>query len=336
MSIRKKIVKKVALVMVVVMTLGIIPILDNTTSQATETINGSEVVKTSTITIDGVERTLIVLENGEIYLKVGEEEPMYILDFDVLEIKFDKYGTLWFIDPYNGIYWWNYDLENHELSVFNIIPRQTEDGSTTYVDDAESLVLDDQGLVIGYKTISGETYPILTLDEMKEYLGISDDPTPPPATPTPNAPTPTPTAPTATPVPTATPTPTNTEKPAVTPEPTVSPQPTSAPKVSIKKSSGYTCLSVGNKVVSKYKLKKGVLTWKGTKKSQKVKQVKQAGFIKKSKNLVYITKKGKAYTISQKGKKKTIVKKDAKKLIFKNGFVTKIKKKSGYLDVVNK
>ena len=98
----------------------------------------------------------------------------------------------------------------------------------------------------------------------------------------------------------------------------------------------YTCLSVGNKVVSKYKLKKGVLTWKGTKKSQKVKQVKQAGFIKKSKNLVYITKKGKAYTISQKGKKKTIVKKDAKKLIFKNGFVTKIKKKSGYVNVVNR
>ena len=63
----------------------------------------------------------------------------------------------------------------------------------------------------------------------------------------------------------------------------------------------YTCLSVGNKVVSKYKLKKG-----------------------------------KAYTISQKGKKKTIVKKDAKKLIFKGSFVTKIKKKSGYVNVVNR
>ena len=110
-------------------------------------------------------------------------------------------------------------------------------------------------------------------------------------------------------------------------------------KVSLVKKGSYKCLSVGGKVVSKYKLKKGVLTWKGSKKSKKVKpikRVKQVGFIKKSKNLIYITKKGKAYTISPKGKKKTIVKKGAKKLIFKGKFVTKVKKKSGYTNVVNK
>lgn len=294
-----------------------------------------EIIQTYTCIVDGVERILIILENDDKYLKVGENNPIYVCSRD-LSIKFDKYGTIWIIHSIdNGIRWWSYDLTPND-NTFRPIYNTTPEDPYAYVDDVESLVLDENNeFVVGYKTFSGETYPILTLEQMKEALGISNDN----PTPTPNAPTPT--APTTTPVPTPTPTapthtPTNTEKPVVTPEPTVSSQPTVAPKVSIKKSSGYTCLSVGNKVVSKYKLKKGVLTWKGTKKSQKVKQVKQVGFIKKSKNLVYITKKGKAYTISQKGKKKTIVKKDAKKLIFKNGYVIKIKKKSGYTNVVNK
>ena len=277
----------------------------------------SDIVKTQTCTVNGIKRTITVYRDTTVLFQLEDEEPFVIIhaclntEFD--NIGFDNIGTIWEIDEDNTISWWNYDL-TPKIHLFIGLHKPSSTDDVSYVNNAKCLVFDDQGFVTGYKDLSDETHPILTLEEMKKFLNISDDPTP------------TPTAPT----------PANTEKPAVTPEPTVSPQPTSAPKVSIKKSSGYTCLSVGNKVVSKYKLKKGVLTWKGTKKSQKVKQVKQAGFIKKSKNLVYITKKGKAYTISQKGKKKAIVKKDAKKLIFKNGFVTKIRKKSGYVNVVNR
>lgn len=294
-----------------------------------------ELVEIHTCIINGVQRTLSADENGKIYLTIEGQNPKYIY-FPVLDAGFDKDGTVWIIDYNTSIAFYSYDLFGFEnISFFYI----TQGDDFSEITDLDSLVFEtseNQKYVTGYKTISGENYPTLTLDEIKNRFGISDEPTPPPATPTPGStitPTPTPPQdPTPTP-PSKTDTTTQNQQNTVK-QPTVTQN--SSSKISIKKSSGYTCLSVGNKVVSKYKLKKGVLTWKGAKKSKKVKQVKQVGFIKKSKNLVYITKKGKAYTISQKGKKKTIVKKNAKKLIFKNGYVTKIKKKSGYTSVVNK
>lgn len=321
-----------------------------------ETTTG--VKETISCTVDGVERTLTWSEDGNIYFKVKDSEPIDVYsDTFLLSMKFDIYGTCWVYD--NDHYdeneddyvlrWWNYDLLP-DTPVFEVIPRISSDDLYGYVNDVESLIFDsDNKFIIGYRTLSGEAYAIPTPEDMETILTETDRykyPQPKPLTniPSPNptakpsvspAPTPTKEATPATPTPVPTATPTNTEKPVVTPKPTVSPQSTAASKVSLKKQSGYNCLSVGNKVVSKYKLKKGVLTWKGTK-SLKIKQVKQAGFIKKSKNLIYITKKGKAYTISQKGKKKTILKKGAKKLIFKNGYVTKVKKKSGYTNVANK
>ncbi len=299
----------------------------------------SEVVETSTCIVNGVERNLIILDDASVYLRIGESAPLLIyVGFNNVSAKFDQYGTIWVMDSRDdAIRWWNYDLSPTELD-FYAINKPTAENPDAFVDDVESFVLDENNkFIVGYKTFSGQTYPILTLDEMKEVLKDSSfTPTPTPSntpTPTPSPTTPavtpnnsTPSAPTVSPVAT----PPTTSTPAVTPKTTV------APKVSVKKKAGYNCLSVGNKVTSKYKLTKGKLTWKGNSKSKKYSGIKSAAFIKKSGNLVFMTKKGKVYTLSPKGKKKCIVKKKAKKLILKNKFAVKVQVGKKFIYLANK
>ena len=293
----------------------------------------SEVVETSTCVVNGVERSLIILKDSSIYLKIGDSSPISVY-FDSKSTKFDQYGTIWIIDSLDtAICWWNYDLSPDDIT-FHPINKPTAENPKAFVDDVESLVLDENNqFVVGYKTFSGQTYPILTLDEMKEILkDSSSTPTPTPSnipTPTVPAATPnnsTPSAPTVSPV--VTPKTTNT--PAVTQKTTV------APKVSVKKKAGYNCLSLGSKITSKYKLTKGKLTWKGSSKSKKYSGIKSVAFIKKSGNLVFMTKKGKVYTLSPKGKKKCIVKKKAKKLILKNKFAVKVQVGKKFINLANK
>ena len=296
----------------------------------------SEVAKTSTCVINGVERTLTLLKEGDSYIQIGNSEPI-LISFNMPEVGFDQYGSVWgvyYLDT--AICWWNYDLSPDDMTLHNI-NRPTAENPNAYVNDVESLIFDENDqFVVGYKTFSGKTYPILTLDEMKSYFPNTSTPTP---TPTPsNIPTPTPTVPAATPnvptpsAPTVSPvvTPPTTNTPAVTPKTTV------APKVFVKKKAGYNCLSLGSKITSKYKLTKGKLTWKGSSKSKKYSGIKSAAFIKKSGNLVFLTKKGKVYTVSSKGKKKCIVKKKAKKLILKNKFAVKVQVGKKFINLTNK
>lgn len=299
----------------------------------------SEVVETSTCIVNGVERNLIILDDASVYLRIGESAPLLIyVGFNNVSAKFDQYGTIWVMDSRDdAIRWWNYDLSPTELD-FYAINKPTAENPDAFVDDVESFILDENNkFIVGYKTFSGQTYPILTLDEMKEVLkDSSSTPTPTPS----NTPTPTPssTTPAATPnntapsAPTVSPvvTPPTTNTPAVTPKTTV------APKVSVKKKAGYNCLSLGSKITSKYKLTKGKLTWKGNSKSKKYSGIKSAAFIKKSSNLVFLTKKGKVYTLSPKGKKKCIVKKKAKKLILKNKFAVKVQVGKKFINLANK
>ena len=299
----------------------------------------SEVVETSTCVVNGVERSLIILKDSSIYLKIGDSSPISVY-FDSKSTKFDQYGTIWIIDSLDtAICWWNYDLSPDDIT-FHPINKPTAENPKAFVDDVESLVLDENNqFVVGYKTFSGQTYPILTLDEMKEILkDSSSTPTP---TPTPsNIPTPTPTVPTATPTVPATTPPAPKVSPVATPPttstPAVIPKTTVTPKVSVKKKAGYNCLSLGSKITSKYKLTKGKLTWKGNSKSKKYSGIKSAAFIKKSGNLVFLTKKGKVYTLSPKGKKKCIIKKKAKKLILKNKFAVKVKVGKKFINIANK
>ncbi len=296
----------------------------------------SDVVKVTTCTFNASERTLTTLKNGRVFFQVDNQTPEYMCDFSyMIDVGIDKYGTIWYISTsVTDICWWNYDITGYEDQAF----RPIRDNSYSPIIDVESLIFDNDNLVIGYKTKDGQSHSTLTFDEMKSSFPSGgdedDDPTP---TPTPTVPATTPPAPTVSPV--ATP-PAPTVSPVATPPtistPAVTPKTTVAPKVSVKKKAGYSCLSIGNKVTSKYKLAKGKLTWKGSSKSKKYSGIKSAAFIKKSGNLVFLTKKGKAYTLSPKGKKKCIVKKKAKKLILKNKFAVKVQVGKKFINLANK
>ena len=285
----------------------------------------SDVVKVTKCTVNGSERTLTTLKNGRVFFQVDNQTPEYMCDFSyMIDVGIDKYGTIWYISTsVTDICWWNYDITGYEDQAF----RPIRDNSYSPIIDVESLIFDNDNLVIGYKTKDGQSHSTLTFDEMKSSFPSGgdedDDPTP---TPTPTVPATTPPAPTVSPVAT----PPTTSTPAVTPKTTV------APKVSVKKKAGYNCLSLGSKITSKYKLTKGKLTWKGSSKSKKYSGIKSAAFIKKSGNLVFLTKKGKVYTLSPKGKKKCIVKKKAKKLILKNKFAVKVQVGKKFINLANK
>ena len=282
----------------------------------------SDVVKVSKCTVNGSERTLTLLKNGDLYFQATETSSPKFAFLDVMNFGFDKmYGTVYVLTSENLLGWWNYDLTNSPTlnSVFKNMSNPKDP-----IGDIEKLLFDENNeFVIGYKTITGETYPTLTMSEMKAFLEIPDDPTP----------TPTPTTPVSTP--SATPKVTPTTSPKNTTDPVVTPKTVTTKKV-VKKKAGYSCLSIGNKVTSKYKLAKGKLTWKGSSKSKKYSGIKSAAFIKKSGNLVFLTKKGKAYTLSPKGKKKCIVKKKAKKLILKNKFAVKVQVGKKFINLANK
>ena len=283
----------------------------------------SDVVKVTKCTVNGSERTLTLLKNGDLYFEIKEIGYFELVYLNVTDAGFDKdCGTVYCVESGKLLGWWNYDLTN--LPVINSIFKDMSHPEVS-IGNIEQLLFDENGeFIIGYKTINGETYPPLTMSEMKAFLKIPDDSTP----------TPTPTTPAATPnnstpsVPTVAPPSTNI--------PTVTPTPVVNKKVSVKKKAGYNCLSLGSKITSKYKLTKGKLTWKGSSKSKKYSGIKSAAFIKKSGNLVFLTKKGKVYTLSPKGKKKCIVKKKAKKLILKNKFAVKVQVGKKFINLTNK
>ena len=218
----------------------------------------SDVVKVTTCTFNASERTLTTLKNGRVFFQVDNQTPEYMCDFSyMIDVGIDKYGTIWYISTsVTDICWWNYDITGYEDQAF----RPIRDNSYSPIIDVESLIFDNDNLVIGYKTKDGQSHSTLTFDEMKSSFPSGgdedDDPTP---TPTPTVPATTPPAPTVSPVAT----PPTTSTPAVTPKITVT------PKVSVKKKAGYNCLSLGSKITSKYKLTKGKLTWKGSSKSKK-------------------------------------------------------------------
>ncbi len=299
-------------------------------------------------TVNNVSRTLTWSDDGSIYFKIGASEPIQLFSDSslFLSIKFDKYGTCWTYENDHSdendskyvLRWWNYDFMPDSY-FFNPIPRVTSEGLYEYVDDIESLILDsDNDFIIGYKTFSGKEYAIPTPEDMKKILSTDDYLEYPQPRPLKNnsTPSPSPSTPVASPnisipstIPTSNPSITFPNANSVTPTPAVT-------KKSVKKKAGYSCLSVGSKVTSKYKLTRGKLTWKGNGKSKKFSGVKSAGFIKKSGNLVFMTKQGKVYTLSSKGKKKCIVKKKAKKLIVKNKFVVKVKVGKKFINLANK
>ena len=279
---------------------------------------------TLTLTVDEYDY-LIISGNYETVLGTNGE---VAIGQGVSIYGFDQYGTAWRVKPgLDTVSGWNYYLQYDEEEVFY---NYILDENGEYVMDAESLVFDENNqYVIGYKTFTGETKPLLSYEEIVKRSATrpKNDPDP---TPTPTAkPTPTPNQP-GTP---STPAVVNPTTNPGTVQPSDNKQPdVQSAKITLKKKGNTTSLYKGNTVVSKFTLKKGVLKYNG----RTYKKVKSAGFIKKSGNLIFMDNKGKVFTVNAKGKKKTILKKNAKKLVFKSGYVTKVQKKSGSLNVAGK
>lgn len=133
------------------------------------------VKETHSCTIEGVERILYVLDNGEVYFKIGEKAPFIVASND-LDIAFGEDGTVWTLDKECVIRWWNYELIGSEYVLNHTIPRPTEKEPEGWVDDVESLVYDEEGkFVIGYRVTSGESFFVLTQEEMRKVVEWSSD-----------------------------------------------------------------------------------------------------------------------------------------------------------------
>ena len=125
----------------------------------------SDVVKVTKCTVNGSERTLTTLKNGRVFFQVDNQTPEYMCDFSyMIDVGIDKYGTIWYISTsVTDICWWNYDITGYEDQAF----RPIRDNSYSPIIDVESLIFDNDNLVIGYKTKDGQSHSTLTFDEMK-------------------------------------------------------------------------------------------------------------------------------------------------------------------------
>lgn len=304
------------------MTLVLGCILFPNTTKAAEIPSSETVIKTYTGSVNGVERTLFITETvvkqKKVYIKVGETEP-HLIAVEISDAGFDQYGAVWIKKAsYPEVRWWSHDLTPVFSNIVDFTPIGREAESLSFNGSGE------QAIVTGYKTASGEEYPLLAFSSMRT-IAAPDSSIPEPLyipkgmegliTPRPATPTPTPKA-----LEPSTPTPKSSSK-----------------KVSIKTEKKAKVLYEGDEFIGQYTLKKGVLNWKSPKKKGKMKGVKQVGFNKKTKKLVILTKKGDGYVLSFKnGKKKRVVRKKGRSFIYSGKFVTKIKTVSGKIDLSKK
>lgn len=307
-------------------------ILFPNTTKAAEISSFDTVIQTYSGSVNGVERELIItwdsfFEETSQYIKIGEMDPVKIWFGDYSTVAgINQYGAVVIWQSDYSVMCWSYDLVPDLKSRKFYLVQDPDSKEIRY--DIESLVFEGSGseaVVVGYKTFSGEVYPLPSFNELKAIAAPGSSVPEPRYIPKgmePDTPTPTPSTPASvTPVPASD-----------TPTPKVNTK-----KVSIKTEKKAKVLYDGDEFIGQYTLKKGVLTWKSPKKKGKIKGVKQAGFNKKTKNLVILTKKGDGYVLSFKnGKKKRVVKKKGKKLIYSGKFVTKIKTTSRKVDVGNK
>ena len=207
-------------------------------------------------TINGIKRNLEIDSNNWVAYRLPDEYHLWGYVEDEKNVGIDRNGVMWELDIYNnGIRWWSYDLTPKGGEAW--LRQITKEGLP--IDDVESLVFDNENFVIGYKTLSGETKPILTFEEMKNILYPDGN------------------IPATAPINSAGKN-ENTEKT----EDTKKPENT---EVSLKKNAGYTELYVGDTLYSKCKLKSNVLTYEGSK-NVTFKNVKVAKYVKDCKKLV--------------------------------------------------
>lgn len=342
---------------VVLSTLLILGLLLSPSTTKAET-DSKPVLGSYTGSVNGVERTLDIVaaeDETELYIKIGDEDP-HIINYRVSNSGFDQYGVVWCLHTNHSLSFWSYDLSpTFHIIRFKFIMDPIDPTERFY--EIESLVFNDsKTIVVGFRTFSGEIYPLPSFEEIKADVAPNSSVPEPSYVPkkqisipekTPEIETPgveTPIVETPTPKPLSTVTPTQApDSVLVTPVPTPSVvEPTITPankklvlKIKKSKKKGITTYSLceGNKSVIEYSLKKGKLNWKTCKKKGSMKNVKYVAFIKKSRNLYVGDRKGRGYIISSKtGKKRLVIKKGAKKPTLSGGFGIKV----GRIKISNK
>lgn len=252
------------------------------------------ILKMNIGSVDGVGRRLILAKDkwdeNIVYFDTNFEEgnPYGIYDDQILDVAFDKYGIVHILLPEKYPVWWSYDLTpSLAFREFEIVPNSND--TEGYMHDIESFVYEGEGfeqVLVGYRSTSGQIYPIPSFEVMKEYAELDSSlPAPsyvPGYSPIPGipgvetwsieTPKPSPIVLPSTPTPIVTPTEEPSEAPAMTPTsptqaPSVSSSSTSAPSNSTMTTPPNAMVqptvtpSVSKKLTVKTSKKKGIATY---------------------------------------------------------------------------
>lgn len=142
-----------ALVLVVAQVTTALPAL---AAETTETVSN-----TSTVTVDGVKYTTL-LKQGQVQLTVDSKVIILSKENVMAAACLDKYGTVWMISYSGRCSGYNYSLQKNEASA----------NLHTYVNNAESFVLDSNKLAVEIQTTTGKVN-VPTLEEFKKLAGIT-------------------------------------------------------------------------------------------------------------------------------------------------------------------
>ena len=119
------------------------------------------VSNTSTVTVDGVKYTTL-LKQGQVQLTVDSKVILLSKENVMAAACLDKYGTVWMISYSGRCSGYNYSLQKNEASV----------NLHTYVNNAESFLLDSNKLAVEIQTTTGKVN-VPTLEEFKKLAGIT-------------------------------------------------------------------------------------------------------------------------------------------------------------------
>lgn len=157
-------------------------------STAEAYLDTETILKMNLGSVDGVGRRLILAKNewdqSMVYFEPNFEEgaPFGIYEDPVLDVGFDKYGIVQVLCPEKYVLWWSYDL-TPDLAFRDFYSVPNANDPEGYMHDIESFVFEGEGFeetIVGYRSTSGQFYPLPSFDEMKEIAGLEDNPLQPP------------------------------------------------------------------------------------------------------------------------------------------------------------
>ena len=157
--------KKIRVVLSTLLILG----LTLSPSTAKAETDSKPVLGSYTGSVNGVERTLDIVDaedETELYIKIGDKDP-HIINNRVSNSGFDQYGVVWALQTNHSLSFWSYDLSpTFHIIHFRFISDPIDPTECFY--EIESLVFNEsKTIVVGFRTFSGEIYPLPSFEEIK-------------------------------------------------------------------------------------------------------------------------------------------------------------------------